>query len=238
MVKFDGVAAIEDPWIRWTWVQSHTDDILDRLVAHLELTGITLAIGLAIALPLGVACHRWRRVYPAVLGVAGVVYTVPSLALFALLIPFTGLSRTTSVIPLVSYTLLILVRNVVAGLQSVPQEVRESATGMGYSPLRQLLRIELPLALPAIMAGVRITSVTTIGLVTITSLIGEESLGLLILDGLYRDFRTPLVVGTLCIVALSAIADVGFLTLEKLLAPWARRPGRSPGGSSWARKRS
>jgi osmoprotectant transport system permease protein len=115
------------------------------------------------------------------------------------------------------------VRNVVAGLRSVPDEVRESATAMGYSPLRLLLRIELPLALPAIMAGIRITSVTTIGLVTITSLIGEESLGQLILDGLYRDFRTPLVVGTVCFVALSVVADVGFLGLQWLLTPWARR---------------
>jgi osmoprotectant transport system permease protein len=203
-------------------VRGHTDDIVERLVSHLELTGITLAIGLVIALPLGVACFRWRRVYGGVLGVAGVLYTIPSLALFALLIPFTGLSRTTSIIPLVTYTLLILVRNVVAGLQSVPDEVRESATGMGYSSLRQLVRIELPLALPAIIAGIRITSVTTIGLVTITSLIGEESLGLLILDGLYRDFRTPLVVGTVLIVALSVVADVTFLGLERVLSPWSR----------------
>lgn len=211
-----------DPWIRWDWVRDHTDVITERLVAHLELTAITLAIGLAVALPLGVACFRSRRVYPVVLGVAGVIYTIPSLALFALLIPFTGLSRTTSIIPLVSYTLLILVRNVVAGLQSVPAEVRESAVGMGFSSTRQLLRIEMPLALPAIIAGIRITSVTTIGLVTITSLIGEESLGLLILDGLYRDFRTPLVVGTLLIVSLSVLADVGFLGLERALSPWSR----------------
>ena len=216
---------MEDPWIRWDWVRGHTDVISERLVAHLELTAITLAIGLVVALPLGVACFRWRRVYPAVLGVAGVIYTIPSLALFALLIPFTGLSRTTSIIPLVSYTLLILVRNVVAGLQSVPDEVRESAVGMGFSSMRQLLRIELPLALPAIIAGIRITSVTTIGLVTITSLIGEESLGLMILDGLYRDFRTPLVVGTLLIVTLSVVADVGFLGLERLLSPWSRSRG-------------
>ncbi len=224
------LSAVGDPWIRWDWVQGHTDDISARLLAHVELTAITLALGLAIALPLGVACHRWRRVYPAVLGVAGVIYTVPSLALFALLIPFTGLSRTTAVIPLVGYTLLILVRNVVAGLQSVPEEVRESAIGMGFSARRRLLRIELPLALPAIMAGIRITSVTTIGLVTITSLIGEESLGLLILDGLYRDFRTPLVVGTILVVALSAIADIGFLGLERLLSPWDRPAAGSKRG--------
>jgi osmoprotectant transport system permease protein len=202
---------VADPWIRWDWVRGHTDVIGERLVAHLELTGITLAIGLVIALPLGVACFRSRRVYPAVLGIAGVIYTIPSLALFALLIPFTGLSRTTSIIPLVSYTLLILVRNVVAGLQSVPEEVRESATGMGFSSTRRLLRIELPLALPAIIAGIRITSVTTIGL--------------MILDGLYRDFRTPLVVGTALIVTLSVVADVGFLGLERALTPWARKAG-------------
>ena len=212
-----------DPWIRWAWVSDHPDVIVERLVSHLELTGITLAIGLVIALPLGVACFRSRRVHGTVLGFAGVIYTIPSVALFAMLIPFTGLSRTTSIIPLVSYTLLILVRNVVAGLQSVPEEVRESATGMGYSSSRRLLRIELPLALPAIIAGVRITSVTTIGLATITSLIGEESLGLMILDGLYRDFRTPLVVGTVLIVSLSVIADVTFLGLERVLSPWARK---------------
>lgn len=214
--------AVPDPWVRWDWVASHGELIGERVREHLELTGITLAIGLAIALPLGIACHRWRRVYPAVLGVAGVVYTIPSLAMLAFLIPFTGLTKTTSVIPLVSYTLLILVRNVVAGLQSVPEDVRDSAEGMGYSSTRQLLRIELPLALPAIMAGIRITSVTTIGLVTVTSLIGQGGLGQLILDGLYRDFRTPLVVGTTLAVALSAAADLGFLGLERLLTPWAR----------------
>jgi osmoprotectant transport system permease protein len=196
-----------------------------RLGEHVELTAITLALGLAIAIPLGVACFRWKRIYPTVLGVAGVIYTIPSLALLAFLIPITGLSRTTAVIPLVSYTLLILVRNVVVGLQSVPNEVRESALGMGYRPLRQLLRIELPLALPAIVAGVRITSVTTIGLLTIPALIGQGGLGQLIYDGLVRDFRTPLVVGTALTVALSAAADVGFLGLERLLTPWARKRG-------------
>src|SRR4029079_13150024 len=109
------------------------------------------------------------------------------------------------------------------GLESVPSEVRESAKGMGFSSTRQLLRIELPLALPAIIAGIRITSVTIIGLVTITALVGEESLGQMILDGLYRDFRTPLVVGTLLVVALSAAADLGFLGMERVLTPWARK---------------
>ena len=114
------LVAVEDPWVRWDWVRRKTGVIGDLLLAHVELTLVTLGIGLVIALPLGVACYRWKRVYPTVLGVAGVIYTIPSLALFALLLPFTGLSRTTSIIPLVSYTMLILVRNVVAGLQSIP----------------------------------------------------------------------------------------------------------------------
>ena len=219
--------AVADPWVRWPWVRDHTGLIVDRLVEHLELTAITLALGLVIALPLGIVCFRWKRLYPTVLGVAGVIYTIPSLALLAFLIPIFGLTRTTSIIPLVSYTLLILVRNVVAGLQSVPEEVKESATGMGYSAARRLLRIELPLAVPAIIAGIRITSVTTIGLVTVTSLIGQGGLGQLILDGLYRDFRTPLVIGTALAVALSALADLGFLGLERLVTPWTRARSRT-----------
>jgi osmoprotectant transport system permease protein len=218
-------AAIADPWIRWDWVRSHADVISSRVGEHIQLTAITLALGMLIALPLGVACFRWKRIYPAVLGIAGVIYTIPSLALLALLIPFTGLTKTTAIIPLVSYTLLILVRNVVAGLQSVPDDVRESAVGMGYRPLRQLLRIELPLALPAIIAGIRITSVTTIGLLTIPALIGQGGLGQLILDGLTRDFRTPLVVGVALTVAMSAVADLGLLGIERLLTPWARKRG-------------
>jgi osmoprotectant transport system permease protein len=220
------MVAVADPWVRWGWVRDHGDLIRARVGEHVQLTVITVVLGLVIAIPLGVACFRWKRLYPTVLGVAGVIYTIPSLALLAFLIPITGLTKTTSIIPLVSYTLLILVRNVVAGLQSVPEEVRESATGMGYSPARRLLQIELPLAVPAIMAGIRITTVTTIGLVTVTSLIGQGGLGQLILDGLYRDFRTPLVVGTGLAIALSAAADVGFLGLEKLLTPWAKAKAR------------
>jgi osmoprotectant transport system permease protein len=135
----------------------------------------------------------------------------------------TGLSRTTSEIGLVGYTLLILVRNILVGLDGVPDDVRESAQGMGFGPGRQLLRIELPLAAPVIFAGVRIATVTTIGLVTVTALIGQGGLGQLILDGLIRDFRTPLVVGSVLSVALAVVAD-GFLAgVQRLLTPWARR---------------
>ncbi len=217
------IAAVEDPWIRWDWVADHRDDIAGRLVEHAELVAIALAVGLAVAVPLGVVVWRWKRLYPPVLAVMGVIYSIPSLALLAFLIPWTGLTTTTSEIMLVGYTLLILVRNTVAGLDSVPDDVREAAAGMGYAPSRQLLRIELPLALPAIIAGVRITAVTTIGLATITALIGQGGLGALIRDGLLRDFRTPLVVGTALSVAMAVVVDLSLAGAQRVLTPWARR---------------
>lgn len=216
-------AVVEDPWIRWDWVSDHTDDIAVRLVEHIELVAIALAVGLVIAVPVGIAAWRWKRLYPPVLAVMGVVYSIPSLALLAFLIPWTGLTTTTSEIMLVGYTLLILVRNTVAGLDSVPDDVREAAMGMGYSANRQLVRIELPLALPAIIAGVRITAVTTIGLATITALIGQGGLGALIRDGLLRDFRTPLVVGTALSVAMAVVVDLSLAGAQRLLTPWTRR---------------
>ncbi len=217
------VVAVEDPWVRWDWVSGHVDEIGLRLQEHVELTALTMAIGLVIALPLGVACYRFGRLYPAVLAVAGIIYSIPSLALFAFLIPYTGLSRATTLIPLVSYTLLILVRNVVAGFQGVSPEIVESAEGMGYSSTGVLFRVQLPLAMPAVMAGIRITAVTTIGLVTIASLIGEGGLGRFIVDGINRDFKTPLVVGTVLAVGLAILVDTALALTERLLSPWSRK---------------
>jgi osmoprotectant transport system permease protein len=155
--------------------------------------------------------------------VTGVIYTIPSLALFALLVPWTGLSRTSAEIALVGYTLLILIRNTVTGLASVSPDVREAATGMGFGPTAMLLRVELPLAVPAVIAGVRIATVTTVGLVTVTALIGQGGLGQFILDGFTRDFKTPLVVGAVLSVALAVGADVALLGLQWVLTPWSRR---------------
>jgi osmoprotectant transport system permease protein len=154
--------------------------------------------------------------------VTGVLYTIPSIALFVILIPWTGLSRTTALIPLVTYTLLILIRNIVAGLRAVPAEVKEAAQGMGYRPLRQLFSVELPLALPAIVAGIRIATVTTIGLITVTALIGQGGLGQFMIDGFQRDFRTPLTVGIVLSVALAVAADLILVGTQRLLSPWAR----------------
>jgi len=216
-------SAPHDPWIRWDWIRTHGHVIGDALRQHIALTATAVLIGLVIALPVGIAAARWRRIETPALAVTGTIYTIPSLALFALLVPWTGLSRTTSEIGLVGYTLLILVRNTVEGLRGVDPGVRDAATGMGYTRGAQLLRVELPLAVPAIVAGIRIATVTTIGLVTITALIGEGGLGQLIYDGFQRDFHTPLVVGTVLSIALAAVADVALLGLERALTPWARR---------------
>ncbi len=211
-----------EPWIRWDWIGSHLDQIGGDLAQHVELTAIAVGGGLMVAMPVGVLAWRYPPSRGAVLSVAGVLYTIPSLALFALLVPFTGLSLLTAEIGLVTYTLLILVRNVVVGLDGVPAEVRDAAQGMGYRPVPQLLRVELPLALPVVMAGVRIATVTTIGLVTITALIGEGGLGELLLDGLVRAFPTELVVGTVLSVALAVAADGGLALVQRRLTPWSR----------------
>jgi len=155
-----------------------------------------------------------------VLSVAGILYTIPSLALFALLVPFTGLTVVTAEIGLVSYTILILVRNIVVGLDGVPAEIREAATGMGYRPAKRLLTIDIPLALPVIVAGVRLATVTTIGLVTVTALLGEGGLGQLILAGLIQDFKTPLVVGLAGSVVLAVAADLLLAGAQRLATPW------------------
>lgn len=186
----------------------------------MELTLLAVAIGIVVAVPLVVVSRRWRTAHAVVLTTTGILYTIPSLALFTLLLPWTGLTRTTALVGLVSYTLLILVRNAVAGLDGVPDEVREAAVGMGFTPRHTLLAIELPMALPAIMAGIRLALVSTVGLVTVAALIGHGGLGHLILDGLNRRFRTPLVVGSALSVALAAVADILLLRVQRRLSPW------------------
>ena len=216
------VGAVEDPWIRWSWVSGHVDVITAALVQHIQLTLIAVAIGLVIAVPLGLVAWRSPVLHGPIFSLTGVLYTIPSLALFSFLVPFTGFTILTAEVGLVSYTLLILIRNIVVGLTSVPDEVREAARGMGFRPLAELVRVDLPLAIPAIVAGVRIATVTTIGLVTVTALIGEGGLGSLIYDGLLRDFKTPLVVGTVLSVGLAFAADMSLAGAQRLITPWSR----------------
>ena len=216
------VGAVEDPWIRWSWISGHADIIIAALLQHIELTLIAVVVGLLIAVPLGLLAWRRRVFRGPIFSLTGILYTIPSLALFSLLLPFTGLTIWTAEIGLVGYTLLILIRNIVVGLNAVPDEVREAARGMGFRPLAELARVDLPLAFPGILAGIRIATVTTIGLVTVTALIGEGGLGSLIYDGLLRDFKTPLVVGTVLCVALAVLSDLGLALLQRVVTPWAR----------------
>lgn len=213
----------EEPLIRWDWILRNLDDIAFRLGQHLYLAGIALVVGFAISFGLALLIYRDRRFYSPIAGIAGTLYTIPSLALFAVLVPITGLSILTAEIALVGYTLLIFIRNIVAGLDGVPQEVRDAADGMGYTAWQRLWRIDLPLALPSIVAGARIATVTTIGLVTVAGIVGQGGLGRLIIDdGLRRDFPTPLYVGALLAVVTALLGDVLLLAAQRALSPWTR----------------
>jgi osmoprotectant transport system permease protein len=218
--------ASSQPWIQWSWVRRHPGQLVHAVWEHLFLTFLAVGIGLLIALPLAVLVYRFRKTEAPILGVTGAIYTIPSLALLGFLVPITGLGTTTAEIALVGYTLLILVRNTVTGLNGVPRDVTEAARGMGFSRRRQLLKVEFPLAVPAIMAGIRVATVTTIGLVTITALIGAGGLGRLINDGLINDFRTETVLGAALSVVLAMVIDGALLGVERAITPWARRAAR------------
>ena len=211
-----------EPLIRWDWIAGHLDELVFRLGQHVELTGIAVGVGLLIAFGLSLVILRTPRLEGPITWVTGTLYTIPSLALFALLVPITGLSVLTAEIGLVSYTLLILIRNIVRGVRGVPADVREAAVGMGYAPGEVLWRIELPLALAVIIAGVRLATISTIGLVTVTSLIGQGGFGFLILIGIQRFFTTELIAGAVLSVALAIVADALLVLLQRRLTPWAR----------------
>ncbi len=211
----------QEPLIRWDWVAGHLPDIGQRLVEHLVLSFIAVTVGFVVSFLLSLAIRRFTRLYDPITWVTGVLYTIPSLALFALLVPFTRLTLLTAEIGLVSYTLLILIRNIIAGFRSVPQEVREAAVGMGYAPRELLWRVELPLALAVIIAGVRVAAVTTIGLTTVTALIGQGGLGYFILTGINQFFPTLIIVGAVLSVVVAVVVDAALVAVQRWATPWA-----------------
>jgi osmoprotectant transport system permease protein len=208
------------PLFEWDWVLDHLAEIRTQTWEHVVLTVIAVVSGLVISFPLAIFAFRHRRAYAPITWITGLLYTIPSLALFVLLLPIFGLTTTTAEVGLVSYTLLILIRNTVAGLDAVPADTKEAALGMGYTRRQLLWKVELPLALPVIIAGVRIATVTTIGLVTVTALIGKGGLGEFILEGLNLFFSTPVVVGAVLSVVLALVADALLLLVQRLLTPW------------------
>jgi osmoprotectant transport system permease protein len=216
------------PWLDWNWIDSHPGEIWNAVDQHIQLTLIAVGIGLLLSLPLGFVAWRWRVWEKPIYGVTGILFTIPSLALFAFLIPITGLGRTTAEIGLVSYTLLILVRNIVAGLDGVPGDVRDAARGLGYGTTRQLLRVDLPLATPALIAGIRLAVVTTIGLVTVASLVGAGGgLGTLISLGQQNNFRTQVVLGAGLSVLLAAAFDAILVLIQWFITPWTHKGVRA-----------
>jgi osmoprotectant transport system permease protein len=218
-----------DIGVDWDWIVRNLGPIGERTVDHVVMTVLAVGIGFLISFALALAIRRQPRVQGPIVGVAGTLYAIPSLALFSLLIPFTGVQNLlTAEIALVSYTILILVRNIVAGFEAVPPDVIEAARGMGLTRWQQLWRVELPIALPIIVGGLRIATVTTIGLVTVTALIGLGGLGYYIVNvGLARFFFTAVLVGSVGAVLLAVIADRGFVLLQRLLTPWSASRARA-----------
>jgi osmoprotectant transport system permease protein len=218
------------PFFRWSYVTSQWGQIQADLVQHIELSLLAVVIGTLLSIPLGVLAWRYRLVRTPVFGVASALYIIPSLALFAVLGGITGYvpprSWVTAEIALVGYTLLILIWNTVAGLDAVPAEAREAAIAVGYTPTSALLRVDLPLALPYIFAGVRIAGATVIGLVTVTALIGLGGLGQQITYGFTIDYYTPIIVGLVLSVALAALFDLLVVGVQRLAIPWTRTSRR------------
>ncbi|GAA1889304.1 ABC transporter permease [Actinomadura bangladeshensis] len=213
--------------IDWGWIGEHTDSLGEHAVLHLRLALLPVLFGLLISLPLGVACRRWGWLYPPALTLANIMYAIPSLALFMLFIDYTGLNPSTVMIPLTLYSLSVLVPNVVDGLASVSEPVRQAATAMGFGPLRRLLQVELPIAVPIVIAGTRVAAVSSISLVAVGQLIGQGGLGADIIRGYQLQFQTQIVAATALIILLALATDAILVLVQRVLTPWARARGAS-----------
>jgi osmoprotectant transport system permease protein len=210
-------------WICTTYLTTRKHEILSALHQHVSLVLVALFFGILIAVPLALVVRRWRRTESTVVGLTSFLYTIPSLALFGILVPYTGLTNRSVEIGLTLYTLVILVRNFVAALDAVPEDVREAARGMGFGSTRVFLRIDLPLALPAIVAGIRIAAVSTIALATVGAIIGHGGLGNLLYDAIGSNFKAEALTASVLCVLLAITADVLLLTVERLLTPWRKQ---------------
>ncbi|CAA9391459.1 MAG: ABC transporter, permease protein (cluster 13, osmolytes) [uncultured Nocardioides sp.] len=224
-------AAVEQPscysrtvndWWCGAYLRDYRTELVDATVQHLLITVSAIGLGLALAFPLALMARRRPRLETGIVGFSTGLYTVPSLALFPLLVPFTGISATTVVIGLALYALTILVRSILDGLRSVPEEVRESARGLGYSRSSQLLRIELPLALPVFMAGLRVATVSTVALTTVGALVANGGLGNLIAEGVLTNFKAELLAACVLCVLIALLLDVLLVAAQRLVTPWTR----------------
>jgi osmoprotectant transport system permease protein len=213
---------LRNAWICPEYVETRRTELLDALTDHLVITVVSVVIGALLALPLAVLAHRVKASQAVLIGTTTAIYTLPSLALFSLLLPFTGLSRTTVIIGLVLYSLSILIRNMLAGLAGVPEEALDAARGMGFSSTRMFWRVELPLALPAVVAGLRVATVSTVALTTVGTIVGNGGLGDLIASGLNSNFKAEVLTASVLCVALALVLDAMLLGAQRALTPWRR----------------
>jgi osmoprotectant transport system permease protein len=216
---------VDNDWLCGQYWSDYRPDLAEATVQHVWITVVSVLVGLAVAVPLALLARRHPTVESVVVGGTTIIYTIPSLALFSLLLPFTGLSATTVIIGLALYSLTILVRNVLAGLRSVPPDVVESARGVGYSSLRLLTRVELPLALPVIMAGLRVATVSTVALVTVGSIVSYGGLGNLLLRAVGTQFKAQILAASLLCVLLAVALDLVLVLAARLMTPWTRHAG-------------
>jgi osmoprotectant transport system permease protein len=216
--------------MQWSWIPQNWTIIWQYTLDNALLGVVPPLIGLVISVPLGIACVAFRWLFPPVLSVTSVLYALPALALFVVLIDYTGLGNVTVIIPLTLYSLCVLLPNVVDGLRSVSEPVRQAATAMGFTQFRRLVQVELPLAVPVIIAGLRIAVVSSISLASLGQLIGVSSLGYFFIDGLQRDFPTEIYAGIALTLLLALVFDLILVGVRRLLTPWARgrRIGPSP----------
>ena len=212
--------------LRWDWLDRNSDVVLDDLQEHVEIVFVALALGVLIAFPIGLIAFRWRKTYAPILAVTQVLYTIPSLALFVLLINAVGLGKEPVIYGLTIYSLVILVRNLVEGLRGVPPEVTDAASAMGYRETRRLFAVELPLALPAILAGLRVAAVSNISLVSVGALIGTGGLGQLFIHGFQIDNPLEIWTGITLTILLELVVDLLIVGGGRLLTPWTRVGGR------------
>ncbi|HLU72766.1 MAG TPA: ABC transporter permease [Nonomuraea sp.] len=209
-------------WTARNWDTGRAGSIRDLLGDHLLMSLVPIVAGLALALPLGLACIRWRWLYQPTAALFNVLYALPSLPLFMMLISVTGLSPVTVIIPLTFYAAAVLIPAVVDGIRAVPEHVRQSAVAMGFTPLRRLIRVELPIAAPVVIAGLRVVAVSSISLVSVGALIGQGGLGMLFTRAYQNPFLPPVIVGIALIVLLALVADGLLVLAQRLLTPWER----------------
>jgi osmoprotectant transport system permease protein len=213
-----------NPWFSWEYVRQNIDSLTTALQQHLSLTLAAVAVAAVLGIPLAILAHRVGWLTGPILGLTGVLYTIPSLALFALLGPFLGLTFFTALVGLVLYALLAVVRNALTGLRQVPADVREAAVGMGYGRAGLLWRVEVPLALPSILTGLRIATVSTVALITVCTVVSHGGFGNLIITGFNNNFYKPqIMAGTIGCLVVALALDLILIGLGRLIMPWSRR---------------